>query len=80
MLQGLVTERDRLVVQLEAARAKAAQSPYSRLQVVQRYHFSSLKQRMSVVCNCRRRSQAQVASSSSESTAAQPTGTYALLS
>jgi magnesium-transporting ATPase (P-type) len=53
-LKGLVAEEAALREKLQLAKQKAARSPYKRVQITQRYHFSSHLQRMSVLCRCER--------------------------
>ena len=53
-LKGLVAEEAALREKLQVAKQKASRSPYKRVQITQRYHFSSHLQRMSVLCRCER--------------------------
>ena len=51
-VEGLRRELGTLQRKLTEARAKAAEAMYGAVQVLQRHHFSSKLQRMSVVCRC----------------------------
>lgn len=53
-LKALVTEETSLREKLQLAKEKASRSPYKRVQITQRFHFSSHLQRMSVICRCKR--------------------------
>lgn len=53
-VESLAREEIAILKRLEVAKARAHDCPYGAVQVMQRFHFSSQLQRMSVLCKCTR--------------------------
>ncbi len=54
MLERMIQDETILKQKLVEAKLKKSKSPYQRERIIQRFHFSSQLQRMSVLCKCTR--------------------------